>query len=224
MPPYEASIVTDRLELIALTAERAEGVLRGAWANGQQLLGPDPGWPDEHDRAFIEHKLTGVRADPAQAQWVRLLVARPPGTAVSAWPHDGPGILVGHAGFHGPPGVNGGAIEDALEVGYTLFPPERGRGLATEAVRALIAWAREAHGIQHFLGSVAPDNAASIAVLTRLDFTHFGEQWDDEDGRELVYELRLAAGAQWEEQPLPPKRWVRRTPPPARRRRARGSE
>jgi hypothetical protein len=74
-----------------------------------------------------------------------------------------------------------------------------------------------AHGIEHFLGSVSPGNAPSVAVLERLGFAHTGEQWDDEDGRELVYELQLEPGAPWELSPTPPRPWARRTTTPRRR-------
>jgi RimJ/RimL family protein N-acetyltransferase len=97
--------------------------------------------------------------------------------------------MIGHAGFHGPPGVNGPADPDAVELGYTVFPEERGRGYATEAARALVDWAAEAHGIRRFVASVAPGNEPSLAVVRKLGFVETGSQWDDEDGLELVFEL-----------------------------------
>ena len=42
--------------------------------------------------------------------------------------------LIGHVGFHGPPGVNSLKAADAVEVGYTIFPEHRRQGYATEAV------------------------------------------------------------------------------------------
>ena len=100
--------------------------------------------------------------------------------------------MVGHIGFHGPPGVNGRRIDDALEIGYTIFPSYRGHGFATEAATALIDWAREIHGLQRFIATIAPGNAPSEAIVRKLGFTHTGEQWDEEDGLEYVYELRCA--------------------------------
>lgn len=122
-----------------------------------------------------------MQADPSIAQWVRAVVM-PGGEPVRA--------LVGHAGFHGPPGVNGSSTAGALEVGYTIFQAYRGRGYATEAVAALIAWAGHEHGVLHFFAAVAPDNAPSLAVVARLGFVRSGEQWDDEDGLEHVFERR----------------------------------
>jgi [ribosomal protein S5]-alanine N-acetyltransferase len=39
------------------------------------------------------------------------------------------------------------------------------------------------------LASVAPDNAASLALVAQAGFVRIGEQWDDEDGLEWVFEL-----------------------------------
>ncbi len=97
--------------------------------------------------------------------------------------------MIGHAGFHGPPGVNGPGQPDAVELGYTIFPEHRGSGYATEAARALLDWAQETHGITHFIASVAPGNEPSLAIVAKLGFVQTGDQWDDEDGLELVFEL-----------------------------------
>ena len=70
-----------------------------------------------------------------------------------------------------------------------MFEEFRGRGYATEAARALLAWACDEHGIRHFIASVAPGNAPSLAIVRRLGFVETGRQWDEEDGEELVFEL-----------------------------------
>jgi RimJ/RimL family protein N-acetyltransferase len=97
--------------------------------------------------------------------------------------------MIGHIGFHGPRGVNGPQKPGALEVGYTVFEPFRRRGYATEAVEAILEWAREEHGVRHFIASVGPGNVPSLALVRRLGFRETGTQWDDEDGEELVFEL-----------------------------------
>lgn len=171
-------IRSERLELVTLVPEPAEALLAGDRSVAEQLLGAaiPADWPDEHDARFLQRRLQEVRGQPETLEWsVRALVAG--------------GQLVGHAGFHGPPGRNGPGHADAVELGYTVFPPHRGRGYAQEAARALVAWAAAERGVCRFVASVAPSNAPSLAVVAKLGFVPAGEQWDEEDGRELVFEL-----------------------------------
>jgi len=93
--------------------------------------------------------------------------------------------VIGYCGFHGPPKAVGRA-----EIGYTVFEKFRLRGYATEAAKALIQWARHT-GERSVFASVAPTNGPSLAVLNRLGFRHVGEQMDEIDGKELVFELGL---------------------------------
>ena len=77
-----------------------------------------------------------------------------------------------------------------VEVGYTLLPEARGHGYAIEAVRAAFDWATQVHGVHRFRASVAPDNERSLNLIGKLGFQQTGEQWDEEDGLELVFELQ----------------------------------
>jgi ribosomal-protein-alanine N-acetyltransferase len=180
-------IRTDRLELVSLAPSFLDALLGGSRAEAEAEGGfslPD-GWPDAHDRRFLELRLRELRDEPDRQQWlVRALVVPE---------QDRP--MIGSAGFHGPPGRNAIEADDAVELGYAVLPPYRGRGYATEAVRALIHWASGEHGIRHFVASVAPDNAPSLAIVRRLGFEQTGRHWDDEDGEELEFELRIATGA-----------------------------
>lgn len=138
------------------------------------------GWPDSSTWGFLRMRFGQLQRDPSCREWLgRALVLR------------GPRTMVGYAGFHGPPGLNALDRADAVELGYTVFPPFRGRGLATEAVQALMRWARETHGIRTFLASVAPGNEPSLAIVRKLGFVRVGERMDEVDGLELVFELRF---------------------------------
>ncbi|MFK4145835.1 GNAT family N-acetyltransferase [Streptomyces sp. NPDC004065] len=79
------------------------------------------------------------------------------------------GRAVGGIGFHGPPGADGRA-----EIGYDLTEPARGHGYATEAVRALSAWAATREDVRLF-ATVEPDNGPSRRVLTRAGFVQSGD-------------------------------------------------
>lgn len=82
------------------------------------------------------------------------------------------GRAVGTIGPLGPP-------EDGeVEVGYGLVESARGRGLAAEALRALLA-ETDAAGVRVRAG-VRPDNAASLRVLAGCGFTEL--RGSDDEG------------------------------------------
>ena len=178
-------IRSSRLELVSLGPDVLAALLEGRHAEAEAALAasiPDD-WPDEHDARFLRLRLEQMRSDPGSQPWLMR------GLVLDETAH-----LVGHAGFHGPPGTNGPGVSDAVEIGYTIFDRFRRSGYATEAVRALIAWARE-QGITTIIASIAPDNDASLSIVRRLGFVPVGEHWDEEDGRELVFRLDGAASS-----------------------------
>ncbi|GGT63508.1 MULTISPECIES: GNAT family N-acetyltransferase [Streptomyces] len=79
------------------------------------------------------------------------------------------GVAVGGIGFHGPPDE-----ERYVTVGYGLVPGVRGRGYATEALRALLAHARE-QGIAGAKGDADLGNAASQRVMEAAGMRYTGE-------------------------------------------------
>ncbi|WP_305783332.1 GNAT family N-acetyltransferase [Symbioplanes lichenis] len=114
-----------------------------------------------------------VEQDPAAGEWV----AR---AAVEG------GQVVGHAGFHGPPDAEG-----RVEVGYTTDPAFRRRGLGRAMLGELIRRASGDSRVRIVRASISPDNAASLATVAPFGFERVGEQWDEEDGLETLYELRV---------------------------------
>jgi ribosomal-protein-alanine N-acetyltransferase len=56
------------------------------------------------------------------------------------------------------------------EIGYILHPHHWGKGLAHEAMVAVIAHAFANHPVDHLMADVDPRNAASIKLLKRLGF------------------------------------------------------
>ncbi len=77
------------------------------------------------------------------------------------------GALVGTAGFQGPPRAG------EVAIGYGIVPEYRGRGLASEAVAALLEAAR-CSGAVVVVAQVDWDNAASRRVLDRHGFAVVG--------------------------------------------------
>ncbi len=75
------------------------------------------------------------------------------------------GQVVGDVGFHSSPDESG-----SVEIGYGLVPGHRGKGLATEAVRALAAWAFRQTGVAELRAETDVHHAASHGVLVRAGF------------------------------------------------------
>jgi RimJ/RimL family protein N-acetyltransferase len=91
--------------------------------------------------------------------------------------------VVGTIGFHGPPDP-----QQRVEIGYSVDPVYRRRGLAREAVRAMFDWAAATHGIRRFIASISPTNEPSLNLAAGFGFVQTGTQVDDLDGLELVFE------------------------------------
>lgn len=113
-----------------------------------------------------------IAADPQSARWIaRAAVTEPDG------------VVVGHAGFHGPPDAAG-----MVEVAYSVDPACRRQGYATAMLRKLLRRAAAEPGVTTVRAAIGPDNAASLATIAGFGFTRNGEQWDEEDGLELIFE------------------------------------
>jgi RimJ/RimL family protein N-acetyltransferase len=81
---------------------------------------------------------------------------------------------------------------DEVEVGWTLAPAARGRGVATEAARACLEWGFRDLDLPYLTAMIASDNAASIAVAERLEMEPLRE--DQLHGEPVVvYALRRHA-------------------------------
>ena len=158
------------VELVLLPPAALDALLARDLAGASAAAGLE--LPREYldDERLWKLRVDQIAEDAASAPWlVRAVVA-------------GGGTVVGHAGFHAPPGEDGRA-----EVGYWILPAHRRRGHARAALRELIAYARD-HGARVVRAAVAPDNEPSLALLRSEGFAEVGEQWDEEDGRELVLE------------------------------------
>ena len=133
-------------------------------------------FPREGERRFLGLRLRQMREDERFETWCPSAVVLD-------------GTMIGHAGYHGPPGANSTQNPDAVEFGYTIFPAWRGRGYATQAAVMLMDLAEQRAGIHHFVLAVAPDNDPSLAIVRKLGFVRTGEHMDEEDGLEHVFEL-----------------------------------
>jgi RimJ/RimL family protein N-acetyltransferase len=80
-----------------------------------------------------------------------------------------PGVLLGFCGLTVPMFLP--ELLPAVEVGWRLARAAWGRGLATEAARAAVAFGFEEHAMAEILAIVDPENARSLRVAEKLGMT-----------------------------------------------------
>jgi RimJ/RimL family protein N-acetyltransferase len=117
-----------------------------------------------------------VLETPADAPWVTGVL----------WDEDEQ-RAVGKAGFHAAPDPDG-----LVEVGYAVDPAYRRRGYARAALESMITRALADPGVRTLRATVSPDNVASLGLIGQYPFVENGEQWDEEDGLEVIFELAVA--------------------------------
>lgn len=76
--------------------------------------------------------------------------------------------IVAELGFKGAPNAAG-----LVEIGYGTMPSQRGRGIMTEAVRAMVNWAGKRNDVSGIVAETDKHNAASIRILQKNNFTHY---------------------------------------------------
>jgi len=163
-----ASIITPRLELIVLDRDYLAAL-------AAERTPPDRGFADPAGflvgaEDVVRLRLGQIELDPAVEPWLlRALVTRDAR------------IAVGFINFHAAPDDRG-----VVEIGYEVLPAFRGRGYATEAAAALLAWAAE-QGARVARACVRPDNAPSLAIVRRAGFAPVGAQLHEVEGRQLVF-------------------------------------
>jgi [ribosomal protein S5]-alanine N-acetyltransferase len=91
--------------------------------------------------------------------------------------HRESGVVIGNAEFRGPPDESG-----LVEIGYSIVPSYQGRGYATEAAAALLAFAFGSGRVRRVFAHTLPESSASKRVLTKCGFDFIGEVVDPEDG------------------------------------------
>jgi RimJ/RimL family protein N-acetyltransferase len=83
------------------------------------------------------------------------------------------GALAGEAGFHDLKRDIVPRLDGSLEAGWALVPGMHGRGLGTEIVRALLAYADEKHPDARLTCMIEPANRPSMRLAERHGFREF---------------------------------------------------
>lgn len=167
-----------RYRLVPLDLPTIESLAAGDLAAASLRCGTDLA-PFIADELWLWRlRLRQLESSPDDLEWI----ARP---AVAL---DGPdaGQVVAHIGFHGAPDAEG-----RVEIGYTVDPLLRRRGHARALLAETITHLEADPRVHLLRASISPDNAASLATIAGLGLAHVGEQWDPDDGLELLFERRV---------------------------------
>ena len=95
-------------------------------------------------------------------------------------------VLIGSGGFGGTPDQNG-----KVEIGFSIVDSYHGKGLATEAVKALLEWIEEQQGVRRLVAATITTNNASRRVLRKCGFRLLGPA---DDPGTIEYEYLVGTG------------------------------
>ncbi|GGN74715.1 N-acetyltransferase [Actinoplanes lobatus] len=110
------------------------------------------------------------------------------------------GVVIGTVSLEALDGMGQPGMPSRTEalLGYTFDPAFGGRGHATEAVTAMVAYAFEQLGIRRITAGCFADNLASVRVLEKVGMRReqhgVGDSWHAERGWVDGYTYALLAG------------------------------
>jgi ribosomal-protein-alanine N-acetyltransferase len=157
----QTEILTDNLKLLLQTPEQTLASIDAISPSARAEVSPE--W------------LARVQASSSSDPWLH-------GFAVM---HRESGAVIGSCGYKAPPGP-----EAFVEIAYGIDPAYQGRGYATEAARALVAFAFGSGRVSLVRAHTKPSESASTRVLTKCGFVRVDEVVDPEDGPVWRWELR----------------------------------
>jgi RimJ/RimL family protein N-acetyltransferase len=165
-------LLSPRLTLIALPGPVIEDVLKNDRQSFLEHVGVGypPEWPSL-DRHVLELRRDQIR-EGADYRWLlRAAVTRS---------HPS---MIGRVGFHGPPDADG-----VVEIGYAIDAAHRRQGFGLECATRMIEAAEQFGHVSAVRASIAPANEPSLRIAQRLGFQRIGEQIDEIDGLEILFE------------------------------------
>jgi RimJ/RimL family protein N-acetyltransferase len=130
-------------------------------------------------RAQIEAMVPDQRAQVSPDWLARAYAATAPDPWILGFAivHQANDAVVGWCGFKGPPAEDG-----IVEISYGVALEHQGRGYATEAAAALVAFAFHREDVRTVCAHTLAATGASTRVLTKCGFQLVGQVVDPEDG------------------------------------------
>jgi ribosomal-protein-alanine N-acetyltransferase len=128
-------------------------------------------------RRLWQRRLAQLAMNPDSQEWIARAVV-----------DETQDVVVGYAGYHGPPDDDG-----MVEIGYSVDVGYRRKGYARAMIRELLRRANTDPRVKTVRATISPNNVASLATIQGFGFAQTGQQWDEEDGLELVFEIPVGA-------------------------------
>lgn len=123
----------------------------------------------------LRWRVPQIKADETVNKWfVRLMVLR------------STGVVIGSTSFHGPPDERG-----MLEIGIGVEKIFQRQGFATQALLGMWTWATADPSVKVFRYQVGVNNIGSQQLIRKMGFTCVGQEVDEIDGLEDIYELTV---------------------------------
>ena len=177
-PPVHHVVESERLRLVHLDPDFLRAFLAGRIQEAEDIIEAKLAREFNVARWVLEHRLQMIEHDPSQQPWLLRVIVLKENSEV-----------IGDVGFHQKPGSKDleKYCDFGLEMGYGIDPEFRRQGYATEAVKAMMRWAHQEHGVDSFFLSTSPENTPSLNLIQKLGFRMVGSQMDEIDGLELVF-------------------------------------
>lgn len=174
---FEPFITTERLELhhipvdglISLLDEKSD-VLAIA---GREITNPYKVLVD--DEGPLPWRVPQVKEDPDKNKWFLRFITLADTKEI-----------IGSTSFHGSPDADG-----MIEIGIGLNERFWGKGYAKEALKGMWLWVCSEPGVTTLRYTVSPTNIASVKIIQGFGFVHMGQQMDEIDGPEDIYEMSV---------------------------------
>jgi RimJ/RimL family protein N-acetyltransferase len=171
----EPVIETERLELHHLSAEAIielfEDKIDKKALENRSITNPH--------RVLIDNsgplgwRVPQVKVDPSVNKWfVRWIVLKESAE------------VIGSTSFHGVPDAEG-----MIEIGLGIEEHFQNQGYAKESLKGMWNWVCKFPEVKTLRYTVSPDNLPSIAVINYFGFEYKGQQMDEIDGPENIYEM-----------------------------------
>jgi len=93
-------------------------------------------------------------------------------------------IIIASAGFHNAPDPAG-----MIEIGFGVDKAYQNLGYGQEILHGMWSWIVNDPQVKTLRYTVSPDNLVSQHIIKNLGFNLVGEQMDERDGLEQIYEL-----------------------------------